>query len=50
MLELFDSMTVETGPAAYAEAFDSNTFLKMPANALVNLGYLVMGGSWWVSP
>ncbi len=41
---MFDSIDVPAGPAAYAETFAADTFLKMPANALVNVGYLLVGG------
>lgn len=43
---LFENADVPAGPSAYAEAFAAETFLKMPANALVNVGYLVVGGYW----
>lgn len=43
---MFETVDVPAGPAAYAEAFASDTLLKMPANALVNVGYLLVGGYW----
>jgi hypothetical protein len=43
---LFDAIQVEVGPQAYAEPFAADTLLKMPANALVNLGYLVVAAYW----
>jgi hypothetical protein len=42
----FDTIAVELGPAAYAEPFVAGSPLVMPANALVNVGYLVVGGYW----
>ena len=43
---LFEKIAVESGGAAYAEPFDAASFLKMPANALVNVGYLILGLYW----
>jgi len=43
---MFDSVVVESGPTHYAEPFRGETFLKMPANALVNLGYILVGLMW----
>jgi hypothetical protein len=42
----FDTIVLELGAAAYAEPFVANSWLKMPANALVNAAYLVVGGLW----
>ncbi len=43
---MFESVDVPAGPAAYAERFLADSFLKMPANAAVNMGYLLVGGLW----
>lgn len=52
---LFDSIEVETGYDHYAEPADSKlgpipfpSFIKMPANALVNIGYLLVALYWGV--
>jgi len=45
-LKLLDRAKVELGLEHYAERGDPNSFLKMPANALVNIGYTVLGIYW----
>lgn len=42
----FERVDVELGLEYYAEKGDPSTFLKMPANASVNLGYLLVGLYW----
>jgi len=42
----FDAIAVPAGPAAYAEPFDAQSFLKMPANALVNAAYVLVALGW----
>eukprot|EP01116_Phalansterium_solitarium_P019041 TRINITY_DN5210_c0_g2_i1.p1 TRINITY_DN5210_c0_g2~~TRINITY_DN5210_c0_g2_i1.p1 ORF type:complete len:236 (+),score=9.55 TRINITY_DN5210_c0_g2_i1:25-732(+) len=46
MMEFFDRIVVESGSDHYAEPFDENSFLKMPLNALVNFGYVIVGLLW----
>lgn len=43
---IFDHVKVELGLEHYAEKGDPSTFLKMPANASVNLGYVLVGLYW----
>ncbi|RMX37029.1 hypothetical protein pdam_00005066 [Pocillopora damicornis] len=43
---IFERVNVELGLEYYAEKGDPSTFLKMPANASVNLGYLLVGLYW----
>lgn len=43
---IFERVDVELGLEYYAEKGDPSTFLKMPANASVNLGYLLVGLYW----
>lgn len=43
---LLDRIPLELGPAAYAEPFAADTFLKMPWNAVVNGLYLVVCAFW----
>lgn len=43
---IFERVKVELGLEHYAEKGDSSTFLKMPVNALVNLGYVLVGFFW----
>ena len=43
---IFERAKVELGLEHYAERGDPSTFLKMPANASVNLGYVVVGVNW----
>jgi hypothetical protein len=45
-LSLLDAIPVPLGPATYAEPFDPQSLLKMPANALVNAGYFVVAAYW----
>ena len=45
-MALVDALHLALGPSAYAEPFDPHTFLKMPANALVNAGYLAVAAFW----
>jgi hypothetical protein len=45
-MSLFNRIPVRTGPAEYAEPYDERSLLKMPANALVNLVYLLIGVYW----
>src|SRR5437870_4296900 len=45
-MEWLSRIAVELGPAAYAEPYDADTLLKMPANALVNGLYVVVGLAW----
>lgn len=45
-LRLLDRAKVELGLEHYAEKGDPNSFLKMPANALVNIGYALVGIYW----
>ena len=40
---IFERVNVELGLEHYAEKGDPSTFLKMPANAAVNLGYVLLG-------
>jgi len=42
----FERAKVELGVEHYAEKGDPSTFLKMPANASVNLGYVLVGIHW----
>ena len=42
----FERANVELGFQHYAEKADPNTFLKMPANACINLGYGLVGLYW----
>ena len=42
----FDRIVVELGPTAYAEPYVGGSFLKMPANALVNVIYPAVGIYW----
>ena len=37
-MEFFKDVVVEGGPSHYAENYDHESFLKMPFNALVNIG------------
>lgn len=46
----FDRSLVSTGQSEYAEPLDSSSFLKMPFNALVNIGYVVVGVYWLLGP
>ena len=43
---IFERAKVELGFEHYAEKADPSTFLKMPANASINLGYFVVGLCW----
>ena len=43
---IFERAKVELGVEHYAEKGDPSTFLKMPANASVNLGYVLVGIYW----
>ncbi|XP_078370168.1 transmembrane protein 187-like [Oculina patagonica] len=43
---IFERVKVELGLEHYAEKGDPSTFLKMPANASVNLGYVLVGLYW----
>ena len=43
---IFDHAKVELGFEHYAEKAQPDTFLKMPANATVNLGYSLVGVYW----
>lgn len=43
---IFECAKVEFGLEHYAEKGDPSTFLKMPANATVNLGYVLVGLNW----
>lgn len=43
---IFDRAKVELGFEHYAEKAQPDTFLKMPANATVNLGYSLLGVYW----
>jgi len=45
-MSLFSRIPVSTGPDEYAEPYDEHSVLKMPANALVNLVYLLIGVCW----
>ena len=45
-LRIFDSAKVELGFQHYAEKADPSSFLKMPANATINLGYALVGLYW----
>lgn len=45
-LKLLDRAKVELGLEHYAEKGEPNSFLKMPANALVNIGYSLLGLYW----
>ncbi|MFL5319428.1 MAG: hypothetical protein ACJ790_07205 [Myxococcaceae bacterium] len=45
-MSLFDAIDVPLGPSTYAESFAADTLLKMPANALVNAGYVLVGAYW----
>lgn len=44
--DLLDGMDLPVGAAHYAEPFDAGSFLKMPANALVNVAYVLVGLYW----
>ena len=46
MSSLLARLHLHLGPAAYAEPFAPHTLLKMPANALVNLAYLLVAAGW----
>lgn len=43
---IFDHAVVELGFEHYAEKADPSSFLKMPANASINLGYTLVGLYW----
>lgn len=43
---IFERVKVELGAEHYAEKSDPSTFLKMPANASINLGYVLVGVYW----
>ncbi|EDO49776.1 predicted protein, partial [Nematostella vectensis] len=43
---VLDRAKVELGFEHYTEKADPNSMLKMPANALVNFGYLILGIYW----
>lgn len=43
---IFERVKVELGLEHYAEKGDPSTFLKMPANASINLGYTLLGLYW----
>ena len=45
-LAWLDAISVPLGPSTYAEPFDPASPLKMPANALVNVAYLVVAAFW----
>ncbi|GEM_PF-1965222 len=45
-MSLLNRISVSTGPAEYAEPYDEHSLLKMPANALVNIVYLLIGVCW----
>jgi hypothetical protein len=45
-MNYFDNVIVEGGPSHYAEFYDESSFLKMPYNALVNIGYIILGIFW----
>ncbi len=40
LVQLLDRIDIMLGPEEYAEYYDHNTFLKMPYNAVINIGYL----------
>lgn len=44
--KVLDRAKVELGLEHYAEKGDPKSFLKMPANALVNIGYSILGMYW----
>src|SRR5690348_10028962 len=44
--KMFSNIPIECGGEHYAEPYDSNSHLKMPMNALVNIGYILVGFSW----
>jgi hypothetical protein len=43
-----DRITVNGGPEEYSEYYDENSFLKMPFNAMVNIGYVIIGIYWLI--
>jgi len=43
----FQSIRVGLGKEEYAEQYDENTLLKMPFNALVNVGYVFVALYWF---
>jgi len=43
---LLEPVVIEGGASHYAEPYDENSFLKMPANAMVNLGYVLVSLYW----
>jgi hypothetical protein len=45
-VSLWDGVEVPLGASTYAEPFAADTLLKMPANALVNVGYLLVAAYW----
>eukprot|EP00026_Physarum_polycephalum_P016095 Phypoly_transcript_16932.p1 GENE.Phypoly_transcript_16932~~Phypoly_transcript_16932.p1 ORF type:complete len:242 (+),score=20.66 Phypoly_transcript_16932:105-830(+) len=45
-MEIFEEIEVGSGPKHYAETFYKDTFLKMPYNALVNFGYVIVCIFW----
>ena len=44
--KVLDRAKVELGLEHYAEPGDAKSFIKMPANALVNVGYSIIGLYW----
>lgn len=45
-MEYFEAVEVGSGGEHYAEIFYHDTYLKMPFNALVNVGYVIVGLFW----
>eukprot|EP01137_Pigoraptor_chileana_P002231 Opistho-2@40774 len=45
-MSILQRVHVELGAQHYAEPYNGNTFLKMPANAIVNAAYVVVGAHW----
>jgi len=45
-MDFFKDVLVESGPLHYAEPYDADSFLKMPMNAIVNIGYVIVGIHW----
>ena len=46
----FNSVAVDLGFHHYGEEANPSTFLKMPLNATVNLGYVLVGMYWLILP
>jgi len=45
-MDYFKDVVVEGGPQHYAEEYNDSSYLKMPFNAIVNGGYVLLGIYW----